>query len=69
MAKRKYYWDYGVNDGVSYVKCSSCNHKLSAKKFIMGDKDLTACPWCGKTMDFTRIDYGKLSDAAAVEGV
>lgn len=63
MAKTAY-WEHYTSDAGNAVKCSSCQHKMSALDFLIADVDLHTCPWCSSQMDFLRLDYDRLLQEA-----
>lgn len=49
--KKKSKWIYGQTDEGSYVSCSKCNAKISAKRILFADEPYTICPNCKSKME------------------
>lgn len=60
-------WEYLNGPEVSYIKCTSCSHKISAKRYIFADTDTTTCPFCNRKMDSNSLDYEKIYEDAINE--
>lgn len=48
MVKGK--WEYAIAELGTGIKCNHCGHKLRAKTVVMGDLDLSECPFCNTPM-------------------
>lgn len=48
--KIKSKWIYGSTAEGSYIACSNCNGKLSAKTVLFADKPYNVCPKCKRKM-------------------
>lgn len=49
--------------GVYGIECPYCQHKMSLKEFIFGDKDLReTCPFCKEDVSIDSLDYDELLD-------